>query len=59
MKTNKIIIILILVGVTFIVINAVDVFLGYKITHGKGFQIIGIGLIVIGLIITLKLRLDK
>ena len=47
---------LIVMGIALFVINAVDVFLGYNKTHGKGFQILGLFLIVIGMIIW-KIRL--
>ncbi len=47
---------LIIIGIGLLVINALDVYLGYYYTHGKGFQILGIGLMVIGLIIWIKSR---
>lgn len=45
-----------MMGIALFVINAIDVFLGYNKTHGKGFQILGLFLIVIGMIIW-KIRL--
>ena len=48
---NKTALILTVIGAALFVINALDVFLGYKITHGKGFQVIGLILIAVGLII--------
>ena len=52
MKTNyrKIALILILIGAALFVINTLDVFFGYKITYGKGFQVLGLILIVSGLV---------
>ena len=48
---NKTALILTLIGAALFIINALDVFLGYKITHGKGFQILGLILIAVGLAI--------
>jgi hypothetical protein len=48
---NKTALILTVIGAALFVINALDVFLGYKITHGKGFQVIGLILIAVGLTI--------
>jgi hypothetical protein len=45
---------LIITGIALFVINAADVYLGYYKTHGKGFQIIGIGLMVMGMVIWMK-----
>lgn len=63
MKINygKTALILIIMGIVLFVINAVDVFLGCNKTHGKGFQIIGLLLMVIGIIVWMKSRqkLDK
>ena len=47
---NKSALILITLGIALFVINAVDVFLGYNKTHGKGFQILGLVLIAVGII---------
>ncbi|NMO09724.1 hypothetical protein HG719_07755 [Methanobacterium subterraneum] len=33
-----------LIGVALFIINALDVYLGHGWTHGKGFQILGLGL---------------
>lgn len=43
-------------GIALFVINALDVYLGYGWTHGKGFQILGMGLMVIGGIVLVKFR---
>ncbi|HII83631.1 MAG TPA: hypothetical protein HA271_02055 [Methanobacterium subterraneum] len=53
---NKPALTLIIIGIGLWVINALDVYLGYCYTHGKGFQILGIGLMVIGLVIWIKSR---
>jgi len=53
---NKSALTLIIIGIGLWVINALDVYLGYYYTHGKGFQILGTGLMVIGLIIWIKSR---
>lgn len=42
---------LMVMGIVLFIINALDIFLGYYITHGKGFQILGLILIVIGIVI--------
>lgn len=42
---------LMVMGVVLFVINAVDIFLGYNKTHEKGFQILGLILMIIGIII--------
>jgi hypothetical protein len=47
---------LILIGISLFIINAADVYLGYYLTHGKGFQIIGIILMVVGIFILIKSR---
>jgi hypothetical protein len=38
-------------GIVLFLINAADIFLGFYITHGKGFKILGIVLMVNGIII--------
>ncbi|WP_176720323.1 MULTISPECIES: hypothetical protein [Methanobacterium] len=48
---NKTALILTVIGAALFVINALDVFLGYKITHGKGFQVIGLILIAVGVVV--------
>jgi len=48
---NKTALILTVIGAALFVINALDVFLGYKITHGKGFQVIGLILIAVGFVV--------
>jgi hypothetical protein len=53
---NKTAITLIITGISLFIINAADVYLGYYLTHGKGFQIIGIGLMVVGMVIWIKSR---
>ena len=53
---NKPALTLIIIGIGLWVINALDVYLGYYYTHGKGFQILGIGLMVIGILIWIKSR---
>jgi uncharacterized membrane protein len=56
MKINypKIGLTLIIIGITLFIINALDVYLGYGWTHGKGFQIVGICLMVIGGVMWVK-----
>lgn len=57
---NKPALTLIITGIALFVINVSDVYLGYKVTHGKGFQILGIVLMFIGVIIWLNpLKLNK
>ncbi|MEN6293460.1 MAG: hypothetical protein ABFD07_15790 [Methanobacterium sp.] len=48
---NKTALILTVIGAALFVINALDVFLGYKITHGKGFQVLGLILIAVGFVV--------
>lgn len=48
---NKIALILTVIGAALFVINGIDVLLGYKITHGKGFQVLGLILIAVGLLV--------
>jgi hypothetical protein len=48
---NKSALTLIIMGIALFVINAVDVFLGYFITHGKRFQVLALILIAIRIII--------
>jgi len=47
---------LIIIGITFFIINALDVYVGCGWTHGKGFQILGMGLMVIGGVMWVKFR---
>jgi hypothetical protein len=47
---------LIIIGISLFIINAADVYLGYYLTHGKGFQIIGILLMVVGVFIWMRFR---
>ena len=53
---NKPALTLVIIGITLFLINALDVYLGYYHTHGKGFQILGILLMVIGIVIWIKTR---
>ena len=48
---NKTALILTVIGAALFVINALDVFLGHKITHGKGFQVLGLILIAVGFVV--------
>lgn len=50
-KNNESAISLIVIGIILFLINAADIYFGYYKTHGKGFQISGIFLIAIGVII--------
>jgi len=56
---NRSALILMLIGILLFVINVLDVFLGYYKTHGKGFQISGLSLIIIGIIIWKKIRWQR
>jgi len=47
---------LIIIGIALFIINALDVYWGYGWTHGKGFQILGMGLMVIGGVMLVKFR---
>jgi hypothetical protein len=47
---------LIIIGITLFIINALDVYLGQGWTHGKGFQIVGVSLMVIGGVMWVKFR---
>ena len=48
--------ILTITGIALFIINALDVYLGYGWTHGKGFQILGLGLMVTGGVMWVKFR---
>jgi len=50
---------LVITGFILILINALNYFLGYFKTHGKGFQVMGIILIFIGLAISKKIKFKK
>jgi hypothetical protein len=47
---------LIIIGIALFIINALDVYLGHGWTHGKGFQILGLGLMFIGGVMWVKFR---
>lgn len=55
-NSNKTALTLIIIGISLFIINAADVYLGHYLTHGKGFQIIGIVLMVVGMVIWMKSR---
>ena len=46
-------------GICLFIINAIDVYLGYYQTHGKGFQIVGIILMIVGMVFWIKSRSTK